>query len=168
MNPLCECPHAGYCQRHKLQKNQRKWEYCRGLASSADCGKTFWQAWELGRLGATQPADPQPAAQFDCQRTAVKPRTRRCRVGTRVKMLIAQKYKVTPKKSCGCNARARHMDQLGCEQCKAQFDQLVEMLLQGASEHFWIKPIVSLFRGNAKRAAEALLREAIDIECHAQ
>lgn len=58
MNPFCSCSSPGFCQRHKLQKNEREYQLCSGQADSQDCGKKYWIAWESGKLGATAPANP--------------------------------------------------------------------------------------------------------------
>lgn len=57
-NALCECPLAGYCHRHQMNKSQHQWEMCRGVAPTVDCGRKYWIAWEKGMLGATAPAEP--------------------------------------------------------------------------------------------------------------
>jgi len=55
MNPFCECPLAGYCKRHQIQKGERSHQYCQGKGDKA---WNYWEAWEQGRLGATAPKDP--------------------------------------------------------------------------------------------------------------
>ena len=59
-NPLCECPVAGYCKRHKMTKSQTEHALCHG-----DRGQSGWKyfvAWESGAMGATRPsnADTNP------------------------------------------------------------------------------------------------------------
>jgi len=58
MNPECKCPLSGYCNRHKINKNRRQHQLCKGEANTHDCGLKYWQAWEDGQLGATQPDNP--------------------------------------------------------------------------------------------------------------
>lgn len=58
-NPHCECPIAGFCQRHQRHKGPEQHKRCRGEADRHDCGLTFWNAWEQGKAGATAPASPQ-------------------------------------------------------------------------------------------------------------
>ena len=57
-NPLCECPIAGFCNRHKMYKTASDHQKCKGEASSADGGWKHWIAWERGLFGATGPANP--------------------------------------------------------------------------------------------------------------
>jgi len=57
-NPLCECPLAGFCSRHKMYKSAADHQACRGESSAADGGRKHWIAWERGLLGATAPASP--------------------------------------------------------------------------------------------------------------
>jgi 2-polyprenyl-3-methyl-5-hydroxy-6-metoxy-1,4-benzoquinol methylase len=58
VNPLCECPVAGFCKRHQMQKTIRQHQLCRGTAETVDCGRKYWLAWERGQSGATAPAVP--------------------------------------------------------------------------------------------------------------
>lgn len=58
MNPLCQCPAAGFCPRHKMMKTEGDHRLCKGVAHGTDCGRKFWIAWERGQLGATAPPDP--------------------------------------------------------------------------------------------------------------
>lgn len=55
MNPACECPIAGFCKRHQIQKGDRSHKYCQGVGDNA---WKYWQAWEQGKLGATAPESP--------------------------------------------------------------------------------------------------------------
>lgn len=55
MNELCECPVAGYCQRHKMQKDETMHALCSGQRGQA--GWKYFAAWEAGKLGATAPAN---------------------------------------------------------------------------------------------------------------
>lgn len=52
-NPLCECPVAGYCTRHKMHKNETFHALCHGDRGQA--GWKYFVAWESGKLGATSP-----------------------------------------------------------------------------------------------------------------
>lgn len=59
MNKECECLMAGYCNRHKMVKGQKRFDKCKGADNSPDCGLSFWNAWESGELGATKPENPK-------------------------------------------------------------------------------------------------------------
>lgn len=54
-NPLCECPVAGYCKRHKINKSETFHALCHGDRGQA--GWKYFVAWESGALGATRPID---------------------------------------------------------------------------------------------------------------
>ena len=181
MNPLCECAAAGFCQRHQMDKDQRLWLCCRGEASSLDCGRKQWRAWELGLLGATATEDPQPDIEWECGQVAlpfpsgtrlVRPSKQRGevfdqtkgQVGQRVKKLLKDKYRIAARSNCQCNASAAKMDAMGCDGCEAAFSECVDMLVSGAAERWWLRPVVALFGGETRAAAENLLREAIEIE----
>jgi hypothetical protein len=58
LNKLCECPVAGFCNRHKMTKSVRQHQLCRGIADTVDCGRKYWMAWERGQSGATAPESP--------------------------------------------------------------------------------------------------------------
>lgn len=59
MNLLCECPLAGYCNRHQKMKGPEQHSRCNGTANTPDKGLSYWNAWEQGKAGATAPKDPQ-------------------------------------------------------------------------------------------------------------
>lgn len=63
-NPLCECPVAGFCQRHQIEKTPHLHKLCQGVAPTSCGGWKYWVAWEKGMLGATAPpmpvVDPPP------------------------------------------------------------------------------------------------------------
>lgn len=58
MNPFCECPLSGYCQRHQMLKGPELHKRCKGLAGTRDCGRALWLRWEQGGAGATAPTNP--------------------------------------------------------------------------------------------------------------
>lgn len=58
MNPHCVCVMAGHCERHGIRKGPAQFARCQGTAGGKDCGLSYWQAWELGELGATAPSEP--------------------------------------------------------------------------------------------------------------
>ena len=164
-----------------MEKDQRLWLCCRGEAGSLDCGRKEWRSWELGFLGATAPDDPQPDIDWECRTVAmpwpagtrlVRPSKQRgevfeakkCQVGQRVKMLLKNKYGIAARGNCKCNSSARWMDELGCDGCDERFKECVELLVSGAAERWWIRPLVVAFGGEARAAAGDLMREAIDLE----
>ena len=54
-NPLCECPVAGYCKRHQMDKNETFHALCHGDRGQA--GWKYFVAWESGKMGAVSPHD---------------------------------------------------------------------------------------------------------------
>ncbi len=69
MNHHCTCETPGFCERHKMEKTQREWELCKGIATnSPTCGKTYWLAWEKGQIGATAPPNPVLDPEGFCDR----------------------------------------------------------------------------------------------------
>ena len=54
-NPLCECPVAGYCRRHQMDKNETFHALCHGDRGQA--GWKYFVAWESGKMGAVSPHD---------------------------------------------------------------------------------------------------------------
>ena len=65
-NPHCVCSQAGYCSRHQIEKSHYHYQCCLGVSGAVDCGLKMWIAWELGRLGATKPADPVLEPEWPC------------------------------------------------------------------------------------------------------
>lgn len=53
MNEHCQCPAAGFCQRHQMQKGPELFARCKGI-SSAPCEQQIarWNALEKGGAGA--------------------------------------------------------------------------------------------------------------------
>ena len=50
MNQLCECPLAGFCARHKVEKSAREHQLCRGINCTGSQSAKYWNAWENGLL----------------------------------------------------------------------------------------------------------------------
>lgn len=57
-NPLCQCPAAGWCERHKMNKPEHFFWMCKGEAFCKDGGWKYFVAWEQGMFGATAPENP--------------------------------------------------------------------------------------------------------------
>ena len=71
-NPHCECPAAGWCHRHKMDKPHHLHQMCQGNAPTASGGIVYWKAWEQGLIGATAPPAPilNPAPFINRTRTS--------------------------------------------------------------------------------------------------
>ena len=169
-NPHCGCSQAGYCSRHQMEKSHYHYQCCLGVSGAADCGLKMWIAWELGRLGATEPADPVLEPEWPCSNVNLLnphdprpnkpiPQTRPPMKellekklaqspvglpGTRVKYLVLTEWKQRARRNCKCDERARQMDDLGCDGCREKIDTCVEWLMEGAAERYWLRPIVAL------------------------
>lgn len=109
MNKYCECEIAGYCERHQLNKSKRKHELCSGQASTPDCGRSYFDAWERGELGATAPFDAKQTNDTDFCSHPAKVRTKKPRVRSKVRGagdLIAAATRAIGIRSCrGCKRR---------------------------------------------------------------
>lgn len=134
MNHHCQCKEPGYCQRHKMQKTGRLYEFCQGVADTADRGFKYWRAWETGQLGATAPDKPmlepweypstltKPRAKSQNATEKEPPTKRRPRplgLGDRVEQALSlvgiteERVSKWLGRPCGCNKRKRKLNQLG-------------------------------------------------------
>lgn len=138
MNPHCQCKEPGYCQRHKMQKVGRLYEFCQGTANTADCGFKYWRAWEMGQMGATAPDEPK-LEPWECSNTVMprrikpvsksrnvmerKPPTKRrprpLGLGDRVEQALSlvgiteERVSKWLGRPCSCSKRKQKLNQLG-------------------------------------------------------
>lgn len=106
MNPHCECPLAGWCKRHKMNKGPEQHKRCQGVSGTADCGLAYWKAWEQGRAGATAPLVPVLEPETFCSKIVAK-----SRIGTTLSAII--------KREAGI--------EIPCEQCREAIASLDRM-----------------------------------------
>ena len=112
MNEFCECALAGYCLRHQMKKGQARFNNCKGLGAGKDCGLSYWQNWEQGKLGATAPDNPQLNPKGFCSNKEVPVLIEtRSSIGTRLHDLIV--------KDTG--------EEINCEECKESVLSLNQM-----------------------------------------
>lgn len=59
MNPNCKCDGPGWCDRHKMDKNDIQFKLCKGIPIAGNtCTNLHWNCWERGECGATAPTGP--------------------------------------------------------------------------------------------------------------
>lgn len=127
-NPHCECPVAGWCQRHQRHKTERLHEHCQGKTGNAD----YWKAWEQGKLGATAPADPVLDVDFKsgCKSCKAKPeKVVKELVGTNLHKLIEGVLKVSGNNTCGCAELAAQMDGWGVKGCEQRRELIIDRMV---------------------------------------
>ena len=118
-NPHCECPLAGYCPRHKMEKNETLRTLCLGEGKSRDGGLLYWRAWEKGKLGATAPEvaimDPE-----GFNRTVLTPSSSCCGGGSpeqKVALLAkaeeVRKFKIAQRASAGIKQPEVNLSSIG-------------------------------------------------------
>jgi len=183
-NPHCKCEGPGFCPRHQIEKDLRQYRNCKGAVQTADCGRKYWVAWESGQLGATPPENPILNPQWECnggiasssfqkpspgvlgkaKSSPPKKPTDSCKVGTRVKQIIKDRYHISSSPGCKCNKRAAEMDSYGLQWCKDNLDTAVDWLCEGAAGRMWLKPITLLFGGTIREKAKEIVLEAIRLE----
>jgi len=141
MNIHCECPIAGYCNRHKMDKKPRQHQLCSGVADSSDCGLKYWRAWEEGKLGATAPDTPVNTPLGFCDKREV----RKAAVN-HIKSRIGDELHVIIKRETGV--------EIPCADCRKRINLLNTMTPNEVREarEITISDIVE----NAKRVAPAL------------
>ena len=146
MNPLCECPLAGYCKRHKVIKTSREHELCRGTNCTPVQNAKYWDAWERGQMpGQTGPVEnimlfkegvalPPIVSQasFDGTMSLSGPVTVGG-VGTELKKLLEWFGKYTDA-GCSCVKHAMIMDSNGVQWCEDNIDTIVGWLAEEASK----------------------------------
>lgn len=122
MNPHCECPVPGFCNRHKILKSPREHSFCHGTADTEDCGSKYFFAWERGELGATAPDEPVLKQDWDCDQPGNVPIARSqqpsqatknsiSKIGDRLKAIIEHETGAV----------------IPCSECKAHILQLNSM-----------------------------------------
>lgn len=124
-NPHCECPVAGFCQRHQNTKTERQHRICQGVAvEHPDCGYKFWKAWETGRLGATAPAEPKLAEWEWCSSIKIQRGRKEQGLGDYTENVlkslgvteeryseIKEKFGLSPR--CNCSGRKKWLNSVG-------------------------------------------------------
>jgi len=141
INPLCECPVAGYCQRHKVRKTIREHQLCRGQECSPAQSAKYWNAWEAG----TMPGQSAPVADrkdfkeglalpvvtgFNGESITSLPTGG---VGTELKKLLSW-FGQYAAEGCNCQKHADTMDANGIAWCETNVDQIIGWLSEEAAK----------------------------------
>ncbi len=139
MNPLCECPIAGFCKRHHVDKLGRLHDLCRGTNGvSPQTNAKYWEAWE--KKASESGVVKKPKAFKDgflmpIPSSASSPRPINSifgepvgGVGTELKNLLKW-FGV----GCGkCKQRAAEMDRHGVAWCEENVETIVGWLHDSA------------------------------------
>lgn len=145
MNPLCECPLAGYCGRHKVMKTSRQHELCRGVNCTPVQNAKYWDAWERGQMvGQTGPVEniklfkegislPPITTQSEFSSILVTGTANIGGVGTELKKLLEWFGQYTDA-GCSCMKHAAIMDTNGVRWCEDNVDTIVGWLAEEASK----------------------------------
>lgn len=120
MNTPCQCPIAGYCDRHNRLMAPRMHELC----------QTDQRYFDLWSGKATE-----------SKRTSVerKKQARRKPVhgpGSELKKLLAAKGYAT-KTECGCKDKIDKMNFWGPEECRRRLDEITDWLVAAATSAGW-------------------------------
>lgn len=137
----CECPAAGFCQRHGVEKNATLHKLCQTKDS-------YRQAWDAKKM-PFQRVKPVAVARKSKARKSDRVTSRVFRqhgVGSKIKEIInAANIKVS---GCACNSKAHEWDRNGVEWCKEHRDELAGWLESQAISHE-----ISLLSAGANLAA---------------
>lgn len=134
MNPFCECPSTGFCNRHKKMKGAEQFARCQGTALTSDCGLKYWNAWEQGRAGATAPENPMLNPPGFCGGKPQQIIKYKSSVGD----MLAEIIKRETGKPIPCQACQDDIDKLNSltiEECQSQKDAYVNNIYSRAFEH---------------------------------
>ncbi len=177
MNPHCECPISGFCNRHKILKSPREHSLCRGTADTEDCGSKYFFAWEQGKLGATAPDEPVLVQDWDCgQPGNVSQPSRKNRrdliskIGDRLQAIIEEELKgIIP---CSlCKEKIRSLNEMTPDQVQESREEIVRDIASRAREEapkFWQRIAVTIDQalniGETERMIVGWLDEAVNAE----
>jgi hypothetical protein len=114
----CDCPGAGWCERHKLNKPAPWVQLCQ-------TNDVYWEAWEDGR-GPGQL--PHVGASKSLPVVDGGP-------GTELRRILKW-FGIHDKAQCPCKAHARRMDVWGCDRCAERVPTIVAWLrLEAQKRH---------------------------------
>lgn len=162
-NPHCECPVSGWCKRHQMMKGAERHKRCQGTGGTRDCGLSYWNAWEQGRLGATPPANPV----FNPEGFCGKPATIVSQIGTRLSEIIKRETGIEI--PCAvCRERIATLDSMTQDQARQARDSIVGDIVERAPEQaqtLWQRLAIGadavLHTGILKRKIESWYDEAV-------
>jgi len=180
MNPHCECPVFGFCERHNREKNIREHELCKIIADTSDGGMKYWNAWEEGKLGATAPDKPVLNPTVKREYSKPKRTVRRAAIirhnasptrpspvpikhdkgaGTELHKLL-EKIGISIQVGCKCKWWINRMNAAGTEWCKVNVEVITDNMLLEAERRDW-KPRTNLMQKFTRILAKKLVHAAI-------
>src|SRR5690349_14111637 len=142
LNSLCECPVAGFCTRHKIQKNVRQHQLCRGENCTPGASERHWNACERGQLvGADSVAQAGPVenpilfkdsttqsgVSNGTPQVTLAPK-RSGGVGTELKTIFAW-FGQYGNGGCGCVKYSQIMDAKGVNWCESHQPEIIEWVM---------------------------------------
>ena len=142
INPLCECPLAGFCVRHKVTKSPREHDLCKGMNCTPKQTAKYWAAWEAGTMpGQAGPADNPKSFK---EGLALPPRSGARRalipslrpqggVGSELKLLLTW-FGQYQSAGCSCAKYSAIMDARGIAWCEANIAVIFDWLADEASK----------------------------------
>lgn len=145
----CVCDLAGWCERHKVNKNDHLVKLCKTK-------QNYWDAWERGS---------GPKQEIDVGRRIASAMPK-ARVGSRLKQRIADLGYVA-EQGCGCNSLAANMDRWGIDGCRKRIDEIVDHLEEQAKKAGTLERMavtLPLVKTQARRFLVDLVTEVINLE----
>lgn len=172
MNEYCECPLAGYCNRHQMKKGQARFNLCKGVGGNKDCGLSYWQAWERGELGATAPDVPQMQPKGFCSNLELPTPIpeNMSSIGTVLHSIIFRETGIEiPCQEC--KNRITMLNQMTKKQVVEKREEIIDDIhsrSQKQAPKLWQKIAISLDSlldlGQAKKVIASWVDEAISLE----
>lgn len=92
-----------------------------------------------------------------------KPKCNPCLAGTALKKLLGH-LGIYPSDSCSCNSRAKYMDEMGCQWCEDNIEEIVGWLKDEAHTRglpFWDVVGTNLVKMSIRKARVAQSRRAV-------
>ena len=112
----CECPLAGWCERHAIEKHEAWHRLCQ-------TNHGYRRAWDEGK-GPGQPKQDNRKERNEIRKS--KPPG----VGACLKERISNLLKVSDGGSCGCSTLANQMDKWGPDGCDERREYIVGRLME--------------------------------------
>lgn len=143
----CECPIAGFCDRHRRLKATREHELCQ-------TDPRYFGMWEKKAGGTVM--QPGYAKQLHLARPVTGP-------GTELKKLLAANGYATTK-GCGCKDKTMQMNRMGVDGCRKNLETIIDWLVDSAKKAGWLERLAVSSPGVsswARREIRGMIEEAI-------
>jgi len=122
----CECPIAGYCSRHGVDKTSLLHRKCQ-------TDPAFWEAWEKGK-------GPLQEKKHSAARGGPPVHKQGSGPGTELKKELA-KLGFSTASGCGCSSKSNKMDKWGAEKCREKIEEITDWLVDAAKKNSWLTRI---------------------------